>query len=270
MRGTSRASLQAVENRFAPVVRAAGGTARTIGDELFALVDALDSSGSLRRTLADPSLEPEAKSGLVARLLDGADPRTVEIAQALVRSRWSADADLAHAVERLAFVALLSSAQSAGTLAQVESELFAITRALAGQREVRRFLLDDAYPAQARGELVDRLLDQQGDPITQAVARRAAVAPRGRRYVTTLQHVGDVIAELRSLEVATVVSASPLTPTQTDRLADLLGRALGRAVQVNVVVDPDVVGGLRVQSGPDVIDSTVLSRLADARRQLAG
>lgn len=270
MRGTSRASLQAVENRFAPVVRSAGGPARTIGEELFALVDALDASGSLRRTLADPSLEGEPKSALVGRLLDGADPRTVEVAQALVRSRWSADADLADAVERLAFVALLSSAEADGTLAQVEDELFSLTRALAGQREARRYLQDGSYPAQARGELVDRLLGEQGGPITRAVARRAAVAPRGRRFVTTLNHVGDVIAELRNREVATVVSASPLTPAQTDRLADLLGRVLGRAVQVNVVVDPGVVGGLRVQAGPDVIDSTVLSRLADARRQLAG
>ncbi|MCC2334515.1 F0F1 ATP synthase subunit delta [Cellulomonas wangsupingiae] len=270
MRGTSRASLQAVEHRFAPVLRAAGEQARTIGDELFALTDALDSSGSLRRTLADPSLDGAPKGGLVARLLDGADARTVEIAQALVRSRWSADADLADATERLAFLALLASAEADGTLAQVEQDLFSLTRALAGQREVRRYLLSDAYPAEARGDLVDRLLDGQGTAVTRAVARRAAVAPRGRRYVTTLLHVGDAIAELRSREVATVLSASPLTASQTDRLADLLGRALGRAVQVNVVVDPDVVGGLRVQAGPDVIDSTVLSRLADARRQLAG
>ena len=88
MRGTSRASLQAVENRFAPVIRDAGSQARTVGEQLFALVDALDSSGSLRRTLADPSLPGEPKSALVARLLDGADARTVEIAQALVSYRW--------------------------------------------------------------------------------------------------------------------------------------------------------------------------------------
>lgn len=270
MRGTSRASLQAVENRFTPAVRSAGEQARTIGEELFALVDALDASGSLRRTLADPSIDGGPKSALVARLLDGADARTVEIAQALVSARWSADADLADAVERIALLSLLASAEADGTLEQVEDELFSLTRALAGQREVRRYLQDDTYPAQARGELAERLLGDQGGPVTRALVRRAAAAPRGRRFVTTLHHVGDVIAELRSREVATVVSASPLTPAQTDRLADLLGRALGRAVQVNVVVQPDVVGGLRVQAGPDVIDATVLSRLADARRQLAG
>src|SRR5690606_2130604 len=159
-----------------------------------------------------PSLDGQPKSALVARLLDGADPRTVEVAQALVSARWSADADLGDAVERLAFLALLTSAEADGTLGQAEAEPFSLTRARAGQREVRRYLQDDTYPAQARGDLAERLLGEQGGPVTRAVVRRAAAAPRGRRFVTTLNHVGDVIAELRSREVATVVSAAPLTP----------------------------------------------------------
>lgn len=270
MRGTSRASLVAAQGLWSPVLREAGPQALTLGQELFALVDALDASGSLRRTLADPSVEADAKAGLVGRLLDGADPRTVAVAQALVRGRWSADADLTEAVERLALLAVLATAESDGALERVEDELFRITRALAGQREVRRYLLEPSYPAQARGELVDALLGGRAAPVTAVVARRAAVAPRGRRYVTTLLHVVDLIAELRSRQVATVTTASPLSDTQRARLTDLVGRALGRPVQLNVVVDSDVVGGLRVQSGPDVIDATVLARLADARRQLAG
>lgn len=270
MRGTSRAALQAAEVRFAPVLRGAGTQARTLGDELFALVDALDSSGSLRRTLADPSLEPEAKAALAARLLGSADPRTVEVVQTLVRSRWSADEDLTDAAERLAFLAVVQSAEAEGLLGTVEEELFTVVRALAGQRDVRRGLLDPAYPAQARGQLAEGLLGGGGTAVTRTLVRRAAVAPRGRQFVTTLQHVGDLIAELRNRQVATVVTAAPLSGLQRDRLTDLVGRALGRAVQLNVVVDPHVVGGLRVQAGPDVIDATVLARLADARRQLAG
>lgn len=270
MRGTSRAALQAAEDRFVPVLQAAGTQARTLGGELFQLVDALDSSGSLRRTLADPSLGADAKAALAARLLGAADARTVEVVQVLVRARWSADEDLADAVERLAFLAVLHAAQSDGVLGTVEEELFTVVRSLAGQREVRRSLLDPAYPAQARGALAENLLGGGGTAVTRAVVRRAAEAPRGRQFVTTLQHVGDLVAEMRSREVATVTTAAPLSTVQRDRLTDLVGRALGRAVQLNVVVDRDVVGGLRVQAGPDVIDATVLARLADARRQLVG
>lgn len=269
MRGTSRASLAAAEGRFEPVLREAGAEGRLLGEQLFALVDALDSSGSLRRTLTDPSADADRKAALVARLLTAADPRVVEAAQGLVRSRWSAEEDLADAVEQLAFAAVLASAEADGTIDQVQEELFRLGRALAGQREVRRLLYEDSVHAEARGELVDRLLGGQGAPATRVLARRAAVAPRGRRYVATLGHLTDLIAERRSRTVATVVSAAELDGGQQRRLAEILGRAYGREMQVQVQVDPHVLGGLRVQVGPEVIDATVLARLADARRRLA-
>jgi F-type H+-transporting ATPase subunit delta len=269
MRGTSRASLVAAEGRFEPVLREAGAQGRLLGEQLFALTDALDSSGSLRRTLTDPSADAEAKAALVARLLSAADPRVVEAAQGLVRARWSAEPDLAEAVEHLAFSAVLASAEADGTIGQVQEELFRIGRALAGQREVRRLLYADTVHAQARGDLVDKLLAGGGAPATQVLARRAAVAPRGRRYVATLGHLGDLIAERRSRTVANVTSAAELGTAQRQRLADILGRTYGRQMQVQVLVDPHVLGGLRVQVGPEVIDATVLARLADARRRLA-
>lgn len=270
MRGTSRASLAAVEERFEPVLAAAGAQASDLGEQMFALVDALDSSGSLRRTLADPSIDGEAKASLVGRLLAAADPRVVAVAQDLVRQRWSADADVADAVERLAFLAVLARAENDGTLQTVEDEIFRLTRALAGQREVRQTLFDASIPGAQRADLVDRILAGRASAVTAILARRAAAAPRGRRYVATLGHLADLIAERRRREVATVTSAVDLTAAQRERLAQILRQAYGREVQLNVIVDPDVLGGLRIQVGAQVVDSTVLSRLADARRRLAG
>lgn len=269
MRGTSRASLVAAEGRFEPVLREAGTQGRLLGEQLFALVDALDSSGSLRRTLTDPSAQAAAKTALVERLLTGADPRVVTAAGDLVAARWSAEDDLADAVEQLAFSAVLASAEADGELDQVQVELFRLGRALAGQREVRRLLYTDTVHADARGVLVDKLLNGTGAAATQVLARRAAVAPRGRRYVATLGHLDDLIAERRNRTVATVTSAAEIDATQQRRLAEILGRAYGRDMQVQVLVDPHVLGGLRVQVGPEVIDATVLARLADARRRLA-
>ncbi len=269
MRGTSRASLAAVEGRWEPVVAAAGPDALSLADELFALVDAIDGSGSLRRVLADPSTEAPAKAAVVARLLRQADPRTVAVAQDLTAARWSADDDLADAVSRLAQVAALAAAESAGELDRVEDELFAITRALAGQRELRRTLHDASVPPAARAALIDDVLGPSISAPTRLLARRAAAAPRGRRFVALIGDVVELIAERRGRRVATVTVAAPLDGAQRERLAGLLAAALGRQVQLNLVVDPGVVGGLHVQSGPDVIDATVLARLADARRRLA-
>ncbi|MFV2144938.1 MULTISPECIES: F0F1 ATP synthase subunit delta [Isoptericola] len=270
MRGTSGASLAAAQERLEPVLRSAAGESVTLGEQLFAVVTALDESGALRRSLADPSRNGEDKARLVSAVLTGFDERVVDLVSGLTRSRWSSDADLVDAVERLGVDALLAAAESRGALETVEDELFRLTRALVGQREARQILSDETTDPARRTALVDALVEGKVDEVTLALVRRATTTLRGRRFVPTLTWYGDVAAERRQRLVATVTSGSVLTGAQEQRLGEILERAYGRPVQLNVTVDPAVVGGLRIQVGADVVDSTVLSRLADARRRLAG
>ncbi|MEZ0448986.1 F0F1 ATP synthase subunit delta [Cellulomonas sp. ICMP 17802] len=269
MRGTSLASLSAAQVRFEPVLAAAGTQAITLGEQLFAVVDALDSSGSLRRTLSDQSIESGAKAGLVAGVLARSDKRVVDVVTTLAQAHWSSAEDLVDAVEQLGFDALLVSAQAGGELERVEDELFRITRSLVGQREVRQALFDPRVPGDKRGDLAENLLRGKVADATLAVARRAAEAPRGRRFVATLGHVADLAATRRERLVASVTSGSELSQAQMDRLGSILQQAYGQELQLNVTVDPEILGGLRIQVGADVVDSTVLARLADARRRLA-
>ena len=269
MRGTSRGSLQGAADRFEPVLVAAGVDAAQLGEQMFALVDALDGSGSLRRTLTDPSIDAEAKAGLARRLLAGADPAVADVVADLVSQRWSTEDDLTESIEELGFWALLASADAAGELVRVEEELFRLTRALADQREVRRHLADTSASPERRAALVDAILADGAADATRRIARRAAVSARGRRFLTTLGHVGDLAAARRRRVVAQVTSRTELTAEQRERLAGILAQAYGADIQVNVSVDPAVLGGLRVQVGADVVDATVLSRLDDARRRLA-
>ncbi|MGV8966790.1 MAG: F0F1 ATP synthase subunit delta [Cellulomonas sp.] len=269
MRATSRVSLERATASYELVLTAAGAGSAAFAGQLFTLVDALDSSGSLRRTLTDPSIDEDAKEGLARTLLAGAAPQVADLVAKLVRSRWSVEADLAEAVEELGFQSALASAQATGDLVRVEDELFRITRALVGQREVRRALFDIAAGAERRTTLIDEILDGRASSATALIAHRAAASPRGRRFIATLVHVGELAAARRHLLVASVTSGSELSEAQRERLSAILGRSYGGEVQLNVTVDPEVIGGLRIQIGPDVVDSTVLSRLDDARRQLA-
>ena len=70
--------------------------------------------------------------------------------------------------------------------------------------------------------------------------------------------------------VATVRVAAPAVRGRAPRLAAALTRQYGREVHLNVVVDPELIGGIRVEIGDDVIDGTVVNRLDEARRRLAG
>ena len=271
MRSTSAASLAAVAAGFEPVLRAAGPEAATLGAQMFAVVDALDSSGSLRRAVTDPSRSADAKAALVAQMLSGkADDRVVEVVSAFARVRWSAEADLTEALEQVAADAVLAAAQSAGTLERVEHELFRLDRMLVGQRELRRALTDRGVSPQLRGTLVRDLLKGKVDPATEQLVERAAIAPRGRTMTTMLSALGRLAARRREMLVAVVTAAAPLSAAQSARLTEVLERTYGRAVQLNVSVDPDVLGGLRVEVGPEVVDSTMVARLDEVRRRLAG
>ncbi|OLT45521.1 F0F1 ATP synthase subunit delta [Cellulosimicrobium sp. CUA-896] len=269
MRGTSGESLAQAQERFEPVLRSAGADALTLGEQLFAVTAALDESAPLRRSLADPARSGDDKAGLATAVLgSGFDGRVVDLVAGLVRSRWSNDDDLADAVERLGLDAVLASAESRGDLEKVEDELFRVSRSLVGQREARQVLSDGTTDPARRAEFVRALVGGKVDPVTAVLAEHATRALRGRRFVASLGWFGEVAAERRQRLVASVTSAVVLDQAQLDRLGTLLERAYGRAVQLNVTVDPAVLGGLRVQVGADVVDSTVLSRLADARRRL--
>lgn len=269
MRGTSGASLAAASERWEPVLRAAGAAGLALGKELFVVVATLDGSAQLRRGLTDPARAEQDKVALVGSVLAGADERVRDLVAGLARSRWAAEQDLADAVDQLGVDSLLAAAESRGRLETVEDEVFRLSRALTGAREVREALSDATVDPERRRTLIATLVDGRADPVTAALAEHATLALRGRRFMASLARYGERAAQRRRRLVAYVTSAAPLGPGQLDRLGTLLERSYGRAVQLNVMVDPAVVGGLRIQVGADVVDSTVLARLTDARRRLA-
>lgn len=271
MRRTSQASLDAVAAGYEPVLRAAGAEAGKLGEQLFAVVDALDGASTLRRALSDPARDGDAKAALAAGLLAGrADDRVVAVLSAIARARWSAEGDVADAVEQLAADSVLAGAQNAGDLEKVEEEIFRILRLLASQRDLRRALGDRQATGKARAELARSVFGATSHPATAQLLARAAEAPRGRGIVASLTELERLVAARRRKLVAAVTSAQPLTKAQSARLATLLETAYGRSVQLNTSVDADVVGGLRIEVGSDVVNATVLSRIDDVRRRLAG
>lgn len=269
MRGTSGASLASASQRWEPVLRTAGAGGLDLGEQLFAVVAALDGSAPLRRGLTDPSRAAADKAALANAVLRGSDGRVGDLVAGMVRARWASETDLADAIDTLGIDAVLASAEGRGALEHVEDELFRLSRALVVSREAREALSDARVAPQRRRALLAAVLDGRADPATAALAEHATVALRGRRFLASLAAYGERAALRRRRLVVAVSTAVPLQGSQLDRLGELLERAYGCAVQLNVTLDPAVIGGLRIQVGADVVDSTIVSRLADARRRLA-
>jgi F-type H+-transporting ATPase subunit delta len=271
MRGSSRASLAAAEERLEPLLDAPSTDGVALGSELFAVADLLDSSASLRRALTDPSREGQGKADLLGRLLDGkVSPPVVDVVGGLVRGRWSQGRDLADAVEHLATNAVLAAAERDGELDALEDQLFRFGRIVDADRALASALSDRALPAPRKAALADRLLSDRVTTASLTLATRFAAHPRGRTLDAALADVLAIAARRKERLVATVTAAVPLTEQQRDRLGRLLQRIYQRPVRLNVDVDPELLGGLRVAIGDEVIDASVLSRLDEARRRLTG
>ena len=249
----------------------AGADAGAVADELDAVVDALDASASLRRALSDVSVTADARAALAGHVLgDRVGPRALAVVEAVVRHRWRSDRDLPGAVEQGAAQAALTAAAADGALTRVEEELFAFDRVLAGSRALRAALSDPRAQESARLGLVDELLGDRVHPVTLRLVRRVVSRPRGRTVSGSLVALGRLAAERQQALVAKATTAVRLTEAQANRLGDALTRIYGRPVKVNNAVDPAVIGGVQVQVGDETVDSTVIARLDEVRRRLAG
>lgn len=271
MRATSQASLSAASDRWEPVLRQAGASASSYGEQLFAVVDALDRSAGLRRALTEPTREGDDKAAVVTQLLTGkVDDAVLDLLAGMARSRWSADRDLADAIDELAITSYLAAAEAKGELTSVEEDTFRLTRVLAENRDLRFALADRDATPQRRVDLLTQVFSGKVNEDALALVTRAVRSLRSRSLTAGLTRIGDLAAERRRQLVAVVTAAVPLSQAQQDRLADTLAKAYGRAVQLNIAVDPAVTGGFRIQVGDERVDATIAARLENARRRLAG
>jgi F-type H+-transporting ATPase subunit delta len=269
MRGASAGSLERLTELLASAV-ASGADAARIADDLFAVAALLRREPSLRRVATDLSLQPAAKSDFARGILSGQlDPASMDLVASAVAQRWAATRDLADALEDLGVVAVVKGADRQGQADALEDELFGFGRLVEQNPDLRDALSDPARSAADKFALIEDLLGGRATAATARLARQAVVSSH-RTVSVAVEEYQKVAARNRDRLVATVHVARELGDADRQRLEGTLARQYGRAVHLNVVVDPHVVGGVKVEIGDDVIDGTVASRLDEARRRLAG
>lgn len=272
MEGISRASLAAARDRLEALLQdAEPDTATALSAQLSSVAGLLDREYRLRRTLADPAGSPEARAGLLSRLLAGkVDNAAVDLLAGVVRSRWAEPGDLVDGIVELAAQAGLAAADRRGVLDEVEDELFRFARVVAREPRLSLALSDNALPAERKDALLRRLLEGKAQADTLALVRQAVTDTHGRALDRRLDLLTRLAAERRQRLVAVVRVARTLDDAQAGRLRAALARVYGRTVQLQVDLDPAVLGGAVVTVGDEILDGSVARRLAQVRARLAG
>ena len=160
--------------------------------------------------------------------------------------------------------ALFEVARVEGSLGEVEDELFRFARTLEGSDELRSVLTDQSVPTDRRKGVVEDLLGQ-ASPTTKNLVSLVVGAGRARELPAIIDRLVERAASERSRVVAEVRSAVELDDSQLARLTTALEAATGKSLEVKLIVDPSVLGGISAQVGDTVIDGTVRTRLDQLR-----
>lgn len=267
--GSSRQSLQVARGALDVAVKGAtGASAAAISAELFVVASTLHGSLSLRRAITDPSRDASAKETLVKDLFKSLSAPAIELTAKVSSLRWSNSGDLVHVLEQLAIEAQASAANIDGALDRVEDELFAAEQAVSSSPELRKALITVGADS-AKVSLVKDLFAKNGSPYTVALLSELVTTLRGRSIEVAFQDYKYALAARRNRVIALVRVAVALTDAQRDRLATALTAQVGQPVRINIEVDSTVLGGVAIKFADELVDGTVVNRLASAGRSMA-
>lgn len=152
-----------------------------------------------------------------------------------------------------------------GNANEISDELFRLARVIEGNDELRTALSDQRLPASRRQQIVEDLLAGRANPVTVSLVSLVVANGRVRDLTSIVDKVVALAASRTNRQIAEVRSAIELTDDQKARLASALKASTGLDVDVVVIVDPTVMGGVVTQIGDTVIDGTVRSRLSQLR-----
>ena len=164
--------------------------------------------------------------------------------------------------------ALFEIAQAEGSLERVEDELFRVARAFEGNDQLRSTLTDTTLPADRRQQVVEQLLGGKASATTVQLVSMLVTSGQVKEMPAIIDSLVKRASSEKSQEVAEVRSAIPLSDDQQKRLAAALSKATGKALNLKVVVDPSVLGGLVAVVGDEVIDDTVRTRLDQLKTRI--
>lgn len=269
MLGASRSSLSELSDWLE--AQSDAGDLAALAADLLAVADLLGREKTLRSALADAGQSADSRSELARSLLEGrVSPAAARVVERAVRARWSDDLDLVLGLEYLGDQAAFMSADARGDLDATEDEIFRFGRAVDSSPELQMALTDPAVSAPTKAAIVGDLLQGRSTEATRQVLSYAVGHLHGRRIDAVVDELTDAAARQRQRIVAEVRVARPLDAEQERRLSAALSTLKGRPVRLNVAVDPEVLGGVHVTVGDEVIDGTVASRLEQARRIMQG
>lgn len=242
-----------------------GGMSQELASSLFQAALGLSGSKALKAALADSAASPDAREALAKKVFASLSTDAKNLVAQLVRLPWSAPDDIQAALENLAIRVSASASDD-----DIVGELLQVSALVHSDPDLELALGSKRAQPEAKAALVTRLIATKVAPATAQIVRHLVRDARGRRIGAMLHHAARTVADQSGTGLAIVSVAGPLRPAQREAIAELLRKKYGREHYLAEVRTPQLVGGVKIRVGDDVIDGSIQTRLQDLRTQLAG
>jgi F-type H+-transporting ATPase subunit delta len=241
--------------------------------DLFFMVRVLDSSIALRRAATDNSRDEASKVALGNQLFNSSTGKEAKALYSEMTSlRWSSPRDLGDVLEVLSIEVQSISAEKGGDNERLESEIFNFAQIVAANPQLRASFAERVTGPMAapKSQIVKALLTGKAAQSTISLISFLVDHPRGRSVESALAEYAEIISARKERMIAHVVSSTVLTDAQVQRLSKAISTMMGKQIRANISVDPSILGGLSIRIGDELLDGSLISRLAQADRLLAG
>jgi F-type H+-transporting ATPase subunit delta len=178
--------------------------------------------------------------------------------------------DIGAIAERYA-AALFELAEQNAALEKVEADLKALKAMIVSSRDLQTVLKSPVIARGHQGAAVAALADKAGwNDLTK---KFLGLLAKNRRLFALPGVIDAFLARLaahRGEVTAQVTSATALTATQKKSLAAALKKTVGKDVLLDLVVDPQLLGGMVAKVGSRMIDASLKTKLQQLTLALKG
>lgn len=258
------ASREALSRAQAKLTSQGKQVTAVVGAQLLDASAVIASSSTLRSAVADAVVDAKVKQQLVANVFAKAAKPTLAVLEEVAANRWSSADDMPDAIENLGI-----RAEAIVATSPLDEELLAVNDVISSDNELELTLGSKLGDASAKSELAVAIFSGKVSENALRIVAHLVHNARGRRIGAMLKNAATIVADQNGYVLATVTVAAEINAASIKRLEKSLTASSGKPVKLNIVIDPAVLGGMRIQIGDDVIDGSVASRLNELRLKLA-
>ncbi|MBL8128722.1 MAG: F0F1 ATP synthase subunit delta [Chloroflexia bacterium] len=163
--------------------------------------------------------------------------------------------------------AVFSLGKERGTLDVWQSDLTDLAT-LTGDSRVSSYLSNPSITADTKLATLEATLPSTVQPELRNLAKLLVVRDRTNLIPQIREIFEDQVRAERGITVAQVTTSEPLTAEEETLVREKLAAMTGNTIEITATVDPDIIGGIVVRIGDQVIDGSVRNKLERMRTRL--